>query len=111
MQVIKEKELPLFTKPYIPKKAEVGKLYELRIIKTQQDTFFSMPEFFVFDTQGKLVNKTWVPQDRNYCMVLKQHQTHTTILVGEDIIHVSEHEDLFEIQLIPLNESSNQHGS
>jgi hypothetical protein len=63
-----------------------------------------MPAFFVFDTQGKLVNKTWVPHARNYCMVLKQDHAYTTILVGEDIIRVTEHEDSFEIQLIPLNE-------
>jgi hypothetical protein len=105
MQVTKEKEPLLFTQPYNPKKAEVGKLYELRIIKTQHFAeFFSMPAFFVFDTQGKLVNKTWVPHARNYCMVLKQDHAYTTILVGEDIIRVTEHEDSFEIQLIPLNE-------
>jgi hypothetical protein len=107
MQVTKEKEPLLFTQPYNPKKAEVGKLYELRIIEMKQDASFqcfSMPAFFVFDTQGKLVNKTWVPHARNYCMVLKQDHAYTTILVGEDIIRVTEHEDSFEIQLIPLNE-------
>lgn len=109
MQVIKEEILPLFTKPYDPRKAEVGKLYELRLNPVELDA--EPLEFYVFDTQGNLTNKTWSPGANNYCMVLDQHHKYAVVLVGEDIIHVSDDETFWEIELVPLNESSNQHSS
>jgi hypothetical protein len=109
MQVLKEEILPLFTKPHDPRKAKVGKLYELRLNPVELDA--DPLEFYVFDIQGNYTNKTWTPGADNYCMVLEQQQKHVVVLVGEDIIHISKNEPFWEIELVPLNESSNQHDS
>lgn len=109
MQVIKEEVLPLFINPYDPKKAEVGKLYELRLDPLDIDP--STPEFYVFDTQGKLTNKTWTPSVNNFCMVLYQHSTYTAIMIGEDIIHISSTKDdpFWQVELVPLDSPLDKH--
>lgn len=107
MQIIEEEILPTLTYPYDPRKAEVGKLYELRLSVLA----FESPEYYVFDTHNNTTNKTWTPGADNYCMVLEQQQKHVVVLVGEDIIHISKNEPFWEIELVPLNESSNQHDS
>lgn len=96
-------------KPHDPRKAEVGKLYELRFNPVEIDAEELC--FYVFDTAGKLTNKTWSPGRDNFCLVLDQHHKYTVVLVGEEIIHVADDDSNWKIELIPLVESSNQHGS
>ena len=105
MQIIKQEVLPVLTNPHDPRKAEVGKLYELRFTPIELDAESIL--FYTFDIQGKPTNKTWVPGPTNYGLVLDQHRHYGVFLVGEDIIHVDPDETFWKIEAIPLIEQSN----
>lgn len=105
MQIIKQEVLPVLTNPHDPRKAEVGKLYELRFTPLELDA--DPLQFYMFDIQGNLTNKTWAPGPTNYGLVLDQHHQYGVFLVGEDIIHVAANETFWKIEAIPLIEQSN----
>lgn len=109
MQIIKEEVLPLLTNPHDPKKAEVGKLYKLQFDPLEIDA--DPLEFYVFDTQGRPVNRTWTPGNSNICLVLDLYDKYVVVLVGEDIIHVSNNETFWKIELVPLIDSSKSQDS
>lgn len=68
-----------------PSKAEVGKLYELTILKWD----FEQPSFSVFDTKGKTTGQRWVYESPVVWMVLEQNEKCTTVLNGESVMRVS----------------------
>ena len=114
MQIIKQEELRVLTNPHDPRKAEVGKLYELRFTPVELDVdplqFYTF-EFYTFDIQGNPTNKTWVPGPNNYGLVLYQHHRYGVFLVGEDIIHLTDDETFWKIEVIPLIQQSNHDGT
>lgn len=90
-----------------PEKAEVGKLYQLQFVRVEDGPLFGQPEFYVFDSKGVQVNRTWKRrgEESSYCLVLGHTSIFTVVLVGEDIIHLANDDSVIEwhIYLLPLN--------
>lgn len=105
MNFIPEKVCSLLFNSNSPKKAEVGKLYELRFSPLTWDS--DPLQLYVYDTQGRVTNQTWIPQNVNFGLVLEQAKHYTVVLSGEQIIRLVDDDSGvgWRIELLPIKEN------
>jgi hypothetical protein len=76
-----------------PSEAQVGYLYKLRFPWWETE-LTDPPEYYTYDLNDRVTNKTWTCQGLTFCLLLKQEPNFTAVLVGDDIIHISDEEEL-----------------
>lgn len=76
-----------------PSEAQVGLLYQLRFPWWEAE-LTDPPEYYTFDINGQVTNKSWICKGLTFCLLLKQESNFTVVLVGDDIIHISDEEEL-----------------
>jgi hypothetical protein len=105
MNLLSEEVRSFLFDPNSPKKAEVGKLYKLRSSPLSLDS--DPLQLYVYDTQGRVTNQTWVPEDVNFVLVLKQAKDYTVVLSAEQIIRLAHDENGvgWRMELLPIKEN------
>jgi len=89
-----------------PKKAEVGKLYQLQFTPTLELPYSSEISLYVYDYNGNITNETFVMEGDEVCLVVAKTKQEVHVLVNDKIIHLESEGFVCDVkvELIPIKE-------